>query len=135
MSQELINKATEYLANGGLFNPESMEHEKVRDLIYQMRNEIASLKKGLANMTYSNASYRETAETWREAAVERDALKKELANEKDAHELCHAHRLALAKELEIARGERDEQNLYRKAHEAQIERMTSESFDDGETFK
>ena len=73
MSQELINKATEYLANGGLFNPESMEHEKVRDLIYQMRNEIASLKK-------------------------------ELTNEKDAHE-------------------------------AQIERMTSESFDDGETFK
>ena len=104
MNEELINKATEYLANGGLFNPESMDHEKVRDLIYQMRNEIAMLKK-------------------------------ELANEKDAHELCHAHRLALAKDLEIARGERDEQNRYRKSHEAQMERMTSESFDDGETFK
>ena len=37
MSEELINKATEYLANGGLFNPESMDHERVRDLIYQMR--------------------------------------------------------------------------------------------------
>ena len=32
------------------------------------------------------------------------SLKKELANEKGAHELCHAHRLALTKDLEIARG-------------------------------
>lgn len=47
MSDELINRATEYLANGGLFNPELMDHEKVRDLIYQMRNEIAALKKEL----------------------------------------------------------------------------------------
>ena len=37
MNEELINKATEYLANGGLFNPELMDHEKVRYLIYQMR--------------------------------------------------------------------------------------------------
>lgn len=42
MSEELISRATEYLTNGGLFNPELMDHEKVRDLIYQMRNEIAS---------------------------------------------------------------------------------------------
>ena len=37
MNEELINKDTEYLANGGLFNPELMDHEKVRYLIYQMR--------------------------------------------------------------------------------------------------
>ena len=47
MSKKPINNATEYLTNGGLFNPESMDHEKVRDLIYQMRNEIAALKKEL----------------------------------------------------------------------------------------
>ena len=40
--------------------------------------EIAALKKALANMTYSNASHREMAETWRAAAVERAALKKDL---------------------------------------------------------
>jgi hypothetical protein len=34
------------------------------------------------------------------------ALKKELANKKDAHELCHGLRLTLEKDLEIARGER-----------------------------
>ena len=46
---------------------------------YQTRDgrEVVRLKKGLANMTYSNASYHEMAATWREAAVERDALKKE----------------------------------------------------------
>ena len=35
------------------------------------------------------------------------ALKKELANEKAAHEICHGLRLALAKDLEIARAERN----------------------------
>lgn len=33
-----------YLGNGGLFNTELMEHEKVRDLIMDCRDEIQSLK-------------------------------------------------------------------------------------------
>lgn len=34
---QLIIKITEYLVAGGLFNPEYMEHEKVRDLLMDIR--------------------------------------------------------------------------------------------------
>jgi len=34
-----------YLSNGGLFNPEAMEHDKVRDLIMDCREEIERLVK------------------------------------------------------------------------------------------
>jgi hypothetical protein len=29
----LVGRIREYLSNGGLFNPEAMDHEKVRDLL------------------------------------------------------------------------------------------------------
>lgn len=31
--QDLLNRIQSYFGNGGLFNPEYMEHDKVRDLI------------------------------------------------------------------------------------------------------
>ena len=30
---EIIHRITDYLSNGGLFNPEYMEHEKIRRLL------------------------------------------------------------------------------------------------------
>jgi hypothetical protein len=33
----LIGRITEYLSAGGLFNPELMEHQKVRDLLIECR--------------------------------------------------------------------------------------------------
>ena len=36
--QELINRANSYIGNGGLFNPELMEHDKVSELIRDMRD-------------------------------------------------------------------------------------------------
>jgi hypothetical protein len=36
--------AVSYLANGGLFNPELMDHEKVRDMVRAMRDQIAALR-------------------------------------------------------------------------------------------
>lgn len=36
-NQELIDKITEYLSAGGLFNPEFMEHDKVRDTLIDVR--------------------------------------------------------------------------------------------------
>ena len=38
--KELSDKITEYLSSGGLFNPEMMEHEKVRDLIIKIRDTL-----------------------------------------------------------------------------------------------
>ena len=35
--QELIQRITEYLASGGLFNPEVMNHDQVRDLMIDLR--------------------------------------------------------------------------------------------------
>jgi hypothetical protein len=34
----LFDRITNYLGNGGLFNPEMMEHEKVRDLLIDCRD-------------------------------------------------------------------------------------------------
>lgn len=36
----ILDKIENYLGNGGLFNPELMEHEKVRDLIMDCKEEI-----------------------------------------------------------------------------------------------
>jgi len=38
------NRVAEYLSSGGLFNPELMEHEKVRDLILSLQEEIEKLR-------------------------------------------------------------------------------------------
>ena len=40
---DLVKLITEYLGNGGLFNPELMEHEKVRDLLMDCRDELERL--------------------------------------------------------------------------------------------
>lgn len=38
--KEIRNRITNYLGNGGFFNPEFMEHDKVRDLLMDIRNLI-----------------------------------------------------------------------------------------------
>ena len=37
---DVRERITNYLGNGGFFNPELMEHEKVRDLLMDCRDEI-----------------------------------------------------------------------------------------------
>ena len=44
-SIRLSRVITEYLSVGGLFNPELMEHEKVRDLLIECRTEISRIPK------------------------------------------------------------------------------------------
>lgn len=39
-SEALLNRIQDYLGNGGLVNPEMMEHNKVRDLIIDLRDYI-----------------------------------------------------------------------------------------------
>ena len=53
ISQDLIDRSfrlealiQNYLNNGGLFNPEYMEHDKVRDLILDVREYLYSLQEG-----------------------------------------------------------------------------------------
>lgn len=36
-AQELVNKITAYLFNGGLFNPELADHDAVRDILIECR--------------------------------------------------------------------------------------------------
>ena len=40
--QELVGRIQSYLGNGGFFNPEMMEHDKVRDLIMDCRDYITT---------------------------------------------------------------------------------------------
>lgn len=42
--RELVGRITEYLSVGGLFNPELMEHDKVRDLLMDCRSWLDKLK-------------------------------------------------------------------------------------------
>lgn len=37
---KIVNRLNDYLQSGGLFNPEHMEHDKVRDLIIDTRNHL-----------------------------------------------------------------------------------------------
>lgn len=44
----ILDRITDYLGNGGLFNPEMMEHDKVRNLTMACRDEIAVLRQANA---------------------------------------------------------------------------------------
>ena len=39
-----VSRITNYISSGGLFNPELMEHEKVRDLLISCRDKIKELE-------------------------------------------------------------------------------------------
>jgi hypothetical protein len=52
MTSDIVERITEYLSAGGLFNPELMEHDKVRDMVIQCRDEIESLRSRLAEAEY-----------------------------------------------------------------------------------
>jgi hypothetical protein len=41
--QTLRDRITNYLSAGGFFNPEHMEHQKVRDLLMDCRDELDTL--------------------------------------------------------------------------------------------
>ena len=43
---ELCKRITEYLANGGLFNPAHMEHDKVRALLIDCRDALVEIAGG-----------------------------------------------------------------------------------------
>jgi uncharacterized protein YtpQ (UPF0354 family) len=45
---DIVERCTEYLSVGGFFNPEMMDHEKVRDLVIDCRTEIERLREALA---------------------------------------------------------------------------------------
>jgi hypothetical protein len=48
MDNEYINnRITEYLANGGLFNPEHMNHEEVRNLLMEIREYLTQIDFGV----------------------------------------------------------------------------------------
>lgn len=42
---DIQERIASYLGNGGLFNPEYMDHDKVRDLILDLRAELDFLRK------------------------------------------------------------------------------------------
>jgi 5-methylcytosine-specific restriction endonuclease McrBC regulatory subunit McrC len=47
---DISNRITEYLSVGGMWNPESMNHWKVRELLVDCRTEIDRLEMDLCNM-------------------------------------------------------------------------------------
>ena len=47
MTDDIVARLREYLASGGLFNPELMDHAAVRDLLIDCRHEIGRLRAAL----------------------------------------------------------------------------------------
>jgi hypothetical protein len=47
----ISDRITEYLGSGGLFNPEAMEHEKVRDLLIDCRAYVDALRAAAGKVT------------------------------------------------------------------------------------
>lgn len=43
------DKITQYLSSGGLFNPELMDHNTVRDLLIECKSKIDFLEKAIDN--------------------------------------------------------------------------------------
>ena len=71
---EMEDKITEYLGVGGMFNPELMEHEKVRDLLIECRKEIKRLNKYRSLVLFINRDYHELS--YEKARWQRDDWKK-----------------------------------------------------------
>lgn len=46
---KIEDKVKEYLQNGGLFNPELMDHKEVRDLLIQCNEELKLVKECFLN--------------------------------------------------------------------------------------
>ena len=42
---DMVERCNEYLSSGGLFNPELMDHDAVRDLVRDCRDELAKLQR------------------------------------------------------------------------------------------
>lgn len=42
-AKHAIQTITEYLSNGGLFNPEMMDHDRVRNLLMECRDSLIEL--------------------------------------------------------------------------------------------
>jgi hypothetical protein len=71
-------RLTEYCLHGGLYNPELMQHDKVRDLLIDCRDEIA-------------AEIEQLREAIRSLA-EQDATLSVQERQRDGDDGCHANR-------------------------------------------
>jgi hypothetical protein len=49
-------RITEYLSHGGLFNPELMQHQTVRDLLIDCRGEIDRLREAIRRLAEQDAT-------------------------------------------------------------------------------
>jgi hypothetical protein len=46
-NEYITNRINEYLSNGGLFNPEHMNHEEVRNLLIEIREYLMQIDFGV----------------------------------------------------------------------------------------
>lgn len=53
---DVMHTIQSYLGNGGLFNPEMMEHDKVRDLILDCRDHLGRIPKLIEALQKSEAA-------------------------------------------------------------------------------
>ena len=53
---DIAQRITDYLASGGLFNPEQADHDAVRDLLIDCRAELAEARKDAERLSFIEAN-------------------------------------------------------------------------------
>jgi hypothetical protein len=53
-TQDVLMRIREYIGHGGLFNPDLMDHDKVRDLVVDCRDAIAAALAEIDQLTAEN---------------------------------------------------------------------------------
>jgi hypothetical protein len=80
LSQELRQRVRDYLGNGGLFNPELMEHDKVRSLLLDVADALDAQEAEIARLRDEVAAAEEQKDAYASGVAEGMALHKEMAD-------------------------------------------------------
>lgn len=112
---DIVARLRDYLGNGGFFNPELMDHAKVRDMVMDCRDEIERLRAELAAEREKAFTAMRVFERYREleaqvaaAKAERDALRANLRDELERADAWHKTFLETQKHNDELRAQLDE---------------------------
>lgn len=123
---DVLDRVTDYLSKGGLFNPELMEHNKVKNLILDCRDKIRTLKSELNSVKDRLYQYHYSPEQFDELQEEIKLLKYELNQQRfnNKHNLSIDQKIA--DELDRLKTQVEGVGFYEAAAVNEIARLKEE---------
>ena len=110
--RDVIERITTYLINGGVFNPELADHRAVRDLLIDVRAELAAERERMAALRecydgFLKATGFKTRGGIENVLSERDALRAKLDAERDNNKSLNKHLTRAQGNTQKMKAERD----------------------------